>query len=152
MFYMSNKAIEIYLSSFYKLLREGNYQPSIVDISKKAKFNRQNFYNYFETKEDFYRFVLTDYYDKKDINEVIDNFTNPDIYLKRFIKNYIIEESDFIWFSSLIEFIINKSLKITSKEDINELEILIIANIFFTEDRNISAKIVDIIKRIRASN
>ena len=149
---MSNKAFEIYLSSFYKLLREGNYQSSIVDISKKAKFNRQNFYNYFETKEDFYRFVLTDYYDKKDINEVIDNFTNPDIYLKRFIKNYIIEESDFIWFSSLIEFIINKSLKITSKEDINELEILIIANIFFTEDRNISAKIVDIIKRIRASN
>lgn len=149
---MSNKAFEIYLSSFYKLLREGNYKPSIVDISKKAKFNRQNFYNYFETKEDFYRFVLTDYYDKKDINEVIDNFTNPDIYLKRFIKNYIIEESDFIWFSSLIEFIINKSLKIISKEDINELEILIIANIFFTEDRNISAKIVDRIKRIKASN
>ena len=134
------------------MLREGNYQPSIVDISKKAKFNRQNFYNYFETKEDFYRFVLTDYYDKKDINEVIDNFANPDIYLKRFIKNYIIEESDFIWFSSLIEFIINKSLKIISKEDINELEILIIANIFFTEDRNISAKIVDRIKRIKASN
>ena len=134
------------------MLREGNYQPSVVDISKKAKFNRQNFYNYFETKEDFYRFVLTDYYDKKDINEVIDNFTNPDIYLKRFIKNYIIEESDFIWFSSLIEFIINKSLKIISKEDINELEILIIANIFFTEDRNISAKIVDRIKRIKASN
>ena len=133
-------------------MREGNYQPSIVDISKKAKFNRQNFYNYFETKEDFYRFVLTDYYDKKDINEVIDNFTNPDMYLKRFIKNYIIEESDFIWFSSLIEFIINKSLKIISKEDINELEILIIANIFFTEDRNISAKIDDRIKRIKASN
>lgn len=64
----------------------------------------------------------------------------------------IIEESDFIWFSSLIEFIINKSLKIISKEDINELEILIIANIFFTGDRNISAKIVDIIKRIKASN
>lgn len=149
---MSNKAFEIYLSSFYKLLREGNYKPSIVDISKKSKFNRQNFYNYFETKEDFYRFVLTDYYDKKDINEVIDNFANPDIYLKRFIKNYIIEESDFIWFSSLIEFIINKSLKIISKEDINELEILIIANIFFTEDRNISAKIVDRIKRIKASN
>ena len=149
---MSNKAFEIYLSSVQKLLREGHSQPSIVDISKKAKFNRQNFYNYFETKEDFYRFVLTDYYDKKDINEVIDNFTNPDIYLKRFIKNYIIEESDFIWFSSLIEFIINKSLKIISKEDINELEILIIANIFFTEDRNISAKIVDRIKRIKASN
>ena len=80
-----------------------------------------NFYNYVETKEDFYRFVLTDYYDKKDINEVIDNFANPDVYLKRFIKNYIIEESDFIWLSSLIEFIINKSLKIISKEDINEL-------------------------------
>ena len=112
---MSNKAFEIYLSSFYKLLREGNYQPSIVDISKKAKFNRQNFYNYFETKEDFYRFVLTDYYDKKDINEVIDNFANPDIYLKRFIKNYIIEESDFIWFSSLMKFIKKKSLKIIHK-------------------------------------
>jgi AcrR family transcriptional regulator len=38
---------------------------SIMDICKKADLSRQTFYNYFESKDDLFRYLLRSTYDKK---------------------------------------------------------------------------------------
>ena len=49
-----------------ELMEEKPYDEiSIMDICKKADLSRQTFYNYFESKDDLFRFLLRSTYDKK---------------------------------------------------------------------------------------
>lgn len=55
------------------LMEEKPYDEiSIMDICKKADLSRQTFYNYFESKEELFRFLLRSTYDNKlrDLNEI----------------------------------------------------------------------------------
>ena len=49
-----------------ELMEEKPYADiSIMDICKKADLSRQTFYNYFESKDDLFRYLLRSTYDKK---------------------------------------------------------------------------------------
>ena len=48
------------------LMEEKPYEEiSIMDICKKADLSRQTFYNYFESKEELFRYLLRSTYDSK---------------------------------------------------------------------------------------
>ena len=48
------------------LMEEKPYEDiSIMDICKKADLSRQTFYNYFDTKDELFRYMLRNSYDKK---------------------------------------------------------------------------------------
>ena len=60
------KSQQLLTENLLDLMEEKPYEEiSIMDICKKADLSRQTFYNYFESKEELFRYLLRSTYDSK---------------------------------------------------------------------------------------
>ena len=67
------KSQQLLSENLLDLMEEKRYEDiSVMDICKKADLSRQTFYNYFESKEELFRFLLRNTYESKlyDLDEI----------------------------------------------------------------------------------